>query len=424
MKLGLAEKKQFGGSCVNFGCTPSKAVIASAKVAQLARRGHEFGIDIGHVRPDFAKVMDQARTMVAGSVTSVSKTFRGMVDLEVFHAEARFAGVSERGTELEVGGRRIFAKKVVIDTGTQSDIPGIEGLDQIEYLTSESWVDNSVLPKRLVILGGGYIAVEMSQFFARMGSEVTIVEKGPGLLAREDEEVSRAIEDLLWAEGVKLVLNSEVSSVCPQDGAWKLVVGGADFVTDSVFVATGRVPNTRGLALSTVGIETDKHGAIPVDLHSETVVKGIYAVGDVRGGPMFTQTAWDDGRIVLGAITGDSQRTTDRVLPYAVFTDPELARVGLSEREAKEKGKSYKVLRFEMAHNAHAEETRELRGFIKLIVEEGTDLILGAAVLGAEAAETSQIYAVMMAAKVPTSTLRDMLIIHPTYAEAIQNVLL
>ena len=318
----------------------------------------------------------------------------------------------------------MLAAHVVLDTGTCTLVPKIAGLDQISYIDSENWIDNSELPNRLAILGGGNIAVEMSQFYRRMGSEVTIIELGPRLLAHEDDDVSDAVKEVLEKESIKLYLGRQVSSVSPEEGGIKVAWNDGDTVADALLVATGRTANTHDLGLDTIGLQTSSHGIIEVDEHLRTSAPGVFAVGDIRGGGMFTSTAWDDGRIVLGVLTGDPRRTTDRVVPYAVFIDPELGRVGLTEREAREQGRNFKVSRFDVVHNGRNEQAREPTGFVKVVIDPDTDQILGAAVFAAQAAETSQIYATLMAAKAPAAVLRDGIAIHPTYVEALQSALL
>jgi pyruvate/2-oxoglutarate dehydrogenase complex dihydrolipoamide dehydrogenase (E3) component len=424
MRLALAEKKQFGGSCLNFGCTPSKAVIESARVAHLARRGHEFGIDIESVQPNFPLVMDQARKILAHSVSGLAEGFESMQDLQVFRSHARFLGPTSDGYEIGIGTQTVIARHVVIDSGTRTQVPPIEGLDQISYMDTENWIDRSELPNRLAILGGGYIAVEMSQFFRRMGSEVTVIERAPSLLGHEDQDVSAAIKDVLEGEGIKIHVGKRILSVHPGAAGTEIVWDDGQVVADELLVATGRRANTDELGLEKIGIEVKDNGIIQVDEHLRTSAPGVFAVGDIRGGGMFTSTAWDDGRIVLGVLTDDLSRTTDRVVPYAVFIDPELGRVGLTEREATEQGKRFKVNRFEMAHNGRNQEARETTGFVKLLIESDTDQVLGAAVFGAQAAETSQLLAVLMAAKAPASVIRDGVVTHPTYSEAIQSALL
>lgn len=422
--VGLAERKEFGGSCVNFGCTPSKAVIESARVASLARRGAEFGIEIGSVRPDFGSVMEQARAIVARSVSGLGEGFAEMRGLTVFRTHAQLAGRSSDGFLLDVGSEKVLARSVVLDTGTRTLVPSIEGLADCPYMDTENWIDRDSMPSSLAILGGGYIAVEMSQFFARMGCQVTIIERATSLLGHEDEDVSSAVQKILEGESIRVVLCSGIKSVRHEAAGVRVVTDSTEAVADEVMLAVGRRPNTDDLGLDTIGLERRADGTIAVDAHLETSVKGVYAVGDIRGGGMFTSTAWDDGRIVLGALTGDPRRTTDRVVPYAVFIDPELGRVGLTEREARDQGLRFRVCRFDVAHAGRHREARETTGFVKILVESGTDAILGATILSAQGAEISQIVAMAMAAKAPASLLRDAVYTHPTFAEAIQSAML
>lgn len=405
--VALAERKFLGGSCVNFGCTPTKAGLASARVAHLARRAKEFGLRIPTVEVDFAAVLERAHGIVMESRTGLEHGFEGSRNPRLLRGHALLMGRAD-AFRAQVGEEIIEAREVVLNTGTRSLIPSIRGLSDVPYLTAENWLYRPDLPEHLAVIGGGYVGLEMAQFYRRMGSRVTVWQHGPGVIEREDEEVSSAVQAFLEAEGIAFRLNEKIESV-EQLGA------------SHVFVAVGRVPNTGDLGLETVGVTCDRHGYIGIDQRLATDVPGIWAAGDIRGGPLFTHTSWDDYRILLSQMAGDGSRTTDRIVPYAVFTDPELGRVGLTESDAREQGLKYSVKRFEMKRNGKARELGEPEGFIKVLLEQGSDRILGAAVLSTDAAELVHMYVDMMNAGASATVIRDAIHIHPTLAEAVQS---
>ncbi len=421
LRVFVAERKEPGGSCVNFGCTPSKTAIESAKLAALARRSDEFGISIPSVTPDYARVLDLARRKAQESRQGVT----GRFGEKLVRGHARLAGREGGKLAIEVAGGRFLADRVVLDVGTRSLMPKIDGLEGIPCITAENWLFERSLPRRIALLGGGYICVEMCQFYRRMGvEEVTVVDTGDQILAREDPDVSAAMQRMLEEEGIRFVLGTKYGEVRRTDGGIVLDCGGRPISADALFVAVGREPNTGDLGLEALGIERDEKGFVPVDERLRTSAEGVFCTGDARGGAMFTHTAWDDARIVLSTILGENGHTTKRVVPYAVFTDPPLGRVGMSEGEAREKGKAFDVLRFDMAHNAHADEARQTKGSIKLLLEKETDMILGAAYFGEGGADLVHVYGLMMVAGLPASVLREAVVAHPTFAEAVQSVLL
>jgi len=404
-KVALAERKYLGGSCINFGCTPTKAAIASARLAHLARRATEFGLRIPQVEVDFPAVLRRAADIALESRTSLDKSFENSDNPQLLRGHARFLGP---GFELLVGAMKVTAKKVVLNTGTRTAIPKIPGLEKIAYIHSGNWLDHPQLPESLAIIGGSYIGLEMAQFYRRMGSQVSVWESSPRIAVHEDEEISNAIQQLLEREGIEFHLNAKIQSLEQFGGA-------------QVFLATGRTPNTDDLGLDTVGVETTAHGFVKIDKRLATNVPGIWAAGDIRGGPLFTHTSWDDYRILLSQMSGDGSRTTDRIVPYAMFTDPELGRVGLTEQQAREQGLKFRVSNFEMKRNGKASEIGESDGFIKVLLEEGTAKILGAAVLAADGAELVHLFIDIMNAGASSTVIRDAIHIHPTLAEAIQS---
>ncbi|MBC8102150.1 MAG: mercuric reductase [Cytophagales bacterium] len=427
-QVALAERRYLGGSCVNFGCTPTKAVLASARVAHLARRGTEFGVTIPTVTIDFPAVLAGARKVVMESRDGLDEDINGSENPKLLRGHARLNGKNDEGFLVQIeNGPLVTAREVVLDTGTRALIPPLDGLEGTPFFTADNWLDHDSLPQHLILLGGGYIGLEMSQFYRRMGSQVTVIDRGDRIAPREDDDVCQVLQPILENEGITFHLSSTVTKVAKtteggvtvtvqsEDGAETLVTGS------HLFVAVGRKPNTDDLGLETVGITPDENGFLEVDRHSRTSVNGLWAVGDIRGGPMFTHTSWDDHKIVLSAMTGDGSHTTERVVPYAVFVDPQLGRVGVTEEEARKSGKPIKVGRYEMLHNGRAREYRERAGFAKVIVDAETDKLLGATIVGDEAAELIHVYVALMNADAPVRTLRDSVYVHPTLMEAVQS---
>ena len=424
-RVALAERKDLGGSCINFGCTPTKAVIASARAAFQARRGAVFGLRIPTVDVDFPAVLDRARSIVQQSRASLRRGFEAAESPTLLSGHARLHGRAQNAFRVRIGSEEVLAERVVLDTGSRALRPAIEGLEKLDYLHAGNWLDDHRLPRHIVFIGAGYVALEMSQFYLRMGCRVTVIEQSPQILSHEDEDVVFQLQRLLESEGVGFRLKTKVTRIDRRRGgnAIRIASDGseAEIVGARIFVATGRQPNTDDLGLETVGVRTSKDGFVPVDERLATSVAGIWAAGDIRDGLMFTHTAWDDYRILESQLAGDGTRTTRRIVPYAVYTDPELGRVGITEREARERGARIKVGRFEMRSNGKARELSETEGSIKVIVEEGTNRILGAAVLAYEGAELVHIFVDLMNAGAPSTALRDAIHIHPTLAEAVQS---
>lgn len=424
-RVALVERKHVGGSCVNFGCTPTKAALASARVACLARRANDFGIRVSAVQPDFAAVLARAAHIAQRSREALQESFAGHDNPALIAGHARFLGRAGERFRLMAGDEEITAAQVVLDTGTRSAIPDIDGLQDIAYLTAENWLEHRVLPQHLAIVGGGYIGLEMAQFYRRMGAEVTVVESGAQVAAQEDADVATALQRMLEGEGVRFRMNARATRFrkTPDGVALTLDSHGKseEAAATHVFVALGRKPNTEDLGLENIGLHPTGKGTLEVDQQLCTGIPGVWAVGDIRGGPMFTHTAWDDYRIVESQLIGDKSRTTARIIPYAVFTDPALGRVGLTETQARQAGKKVKVGRFDMTGNGKAKELGETDGFIKVVVDAGTRRILGAAVLTSEGAELVHVYVALMNADSPYSVLENAIQIHPTLAEAVQS---
>lgn len=426
-RVALVEEKNLGGSCVNFGCTPTKAVIASAHVAHLARRGIDFGLRIPTVEIDFPAVLARAKRILMESRNGLQKDLENTDNPKLFFGSARFEGRDDGAFRVAVGNRVVVAGQVVLDTGTRSTIPPIDGLDESDFICAENWLESTELPQHLAIIGGGYIGLEMSQFYRRMGSRVTVIEEGSQVAGHEDEDVARALQRLLETESIEFQLNATVKRVKTDDGSATLMLedgnGLSEIKASHVFVATGRTPNTDDVGLDTIGVRVSERGIVEANERLATNVEGVWVAGDIRGGPMFTHTSWDDYRILLSQMTGDGSRTTDRVVPYAIFTDPQLGRVGMTESEARNSGQEIKVSCYDMKSNGRAREYGETEGFIKVVIDAETERILGAAVLATEGAELVHIYLDLMNADAPYTVIRDAIHIHPTLAEAVQSVL-
>ena len=432
-RVALAERSHLGGSCVNFGCLPSKAVHASARVAHLARRGGDFGVkvDADAIRPCLADVLARARAMSEHARTSIAE-HEEQTGVTLFAAHARLAGRTDDGAGFRVsldGDKIVTARVVVLDTGSRTTMPGVPGLAECDPITAENWPTRDKLPSRLLVLGGGYIGTEMSQFYCRMGARVTVAEMGGQLLAREDEEVAGAIRDCLSAGGVDFRLNAKLTGVeHGKNGLTAVFERGESVECDQIFVAVGRGPNTDDLGLDTLDLSPDDKGFIETDEFGQTRLPGLWAVGDIRGGPAFTHSAHDDHHVLLGRLLGHrdpggSASRKHRIVPYAVFTDPELGRVGLSERAATEAGVEHRIVSVPMNRNDRAQAVGEAVGFVKLVVDPGTGKLLGAAVVGPSAGELVHNFILLMHLDRPLSDLHDAIFIHPTLSEIIHSAI-
>ena len=426
--VALAERKDLGGSCVNFGCSPTKAAIASAKVAFQARRASEFGVEIPEVRVDFPAVLRRARGVAETKRAGLDRGLEGSENPVLIRGHARLEGREDAGFRVTVGERTLLVGQVVLNTGTRTLIPPIEDLETVDFIDSGNWMDREELPGHLAVVGGSYIGLEMAQFYRRMGSDVTVVVgSSDHVTSAEDDDVSEAMRGILAEEGVRFVFCERARKVAADGDGLTLALDGedpAEVRATHLFLATGRRPNTDDLGLENVGIEADKRGFIQTDERLSTDVEGIWVGGDIRGGYMFTHTSYDDHRVLLSQMVGDGRRTTDRVVPYGIFTDPELGRVGMTEREAREAGHEVEVHRLDLKdEKGKAFELGENKGFIKVIADAATDRVLGAAVLTVEGAELVHIYEDLMNADQPLSVVREAVYVHPTLAEDIQSAI-
>jgi pyruvate/2-oxoglutarate dehydrogenase complex dihydrolipoamide dehydrogenase (E3) component len=427
-KVALVERDQLGGVCVNRGCTPTKTMVASARLAYQARRGAEYGIDVGPVSVDLAAVRERKRAMVAGARQNYASRLP-QPGLEVIGGEAHFTGPKTVEIALTDGGtREISAPVIVVDAGTRPKPLAIAGADDVPVLDSTSIMELDQLPEHLIIVGGGYIGLEFGQMFRRFGSEVTIIQHSARLLTNEDEDVSDEVASILRDEGITVLTASTPVAVEPADGGRvRLTVrtkeGERQVEGSHLLAAIGRVPNTEALTAEAAGIRLDDRGFVEVDEYLQTSVPGVYAMGDVTGSPAFTHSSYDDYRILHANLIGHEKASTrDRIVPYAVFIDPQLGRVGMSEREARAQGRAIRVAKLPMNAVIRALETGETRGFMKAVIDADSGEILGCAVLGSEGGEIMTIIQVAMLGKLTDTAMADAIFTHPLLAEGLNTL--
>ena len=429
-KTALIEREHVGGTCVNEGCTPTKTMVQSAKVAYLARRGADYGVDVGPVAVNMEKVRRRKRAIVDSFRGGSERRIERTEGLDLIEGDARFTGPKELEIDLAKPGggtQRLSADAIFINVGARpADLP-IDGLAGVPHLNSTSVMELDEVPERLLVLGGGYVGLEFAQMFRRFGSEVTVVQRGGQLVPREDADVAEGVAEILRGEGIEVLLGTDALAVELADGGLRLTVrapGGERHLSGShLLVAAGRPPNTDTLGLTAAGVETDKRGFVRVNERLETSTPGIWALGDVKGGPAFTHVSYDDFRVIkTNFIDGGEATIAGRLVPYAMFIDPQLGRVGLSEGEAESQGLNYKVAKIPMTHVARALETDETRGFMKAVVDAETDRILGATILGIEGGEIMGVLQMAMMGNVPYTAIRDGVFAHPTLAESLNNL--
>lgn len=430
-RVAIVERDAVGGTCINRGCTPTKTMIASARVAYLARRAADFGVETGPVTVDLTKVRQRKRDLVTSFRQGDEKKLAETDGIDLIYGEGRFAGPKIVEVAPNGGGaaRTLTAPQIIINTGARPAVPKIDGLDGVPFLDSTSVMELDAVPDHLVILGGSYIALEFGQMFRRFGSRVTVVERSGHLLGHEDPDVAEEMAKILGEDGLELILSAEAQSVAKTPEGISLTVQTADgerTVSGShLLVAVGRTPNTDALNLQSANVETDDSGHIRANARLETTAPGIWALGDVKGGPQFTHISYDDFRILEANLLHGGHRTTaDRPTPYTVFTDPQLGRVGLTETEARKSGKNIQVAKLPMTEVARALETDETRGFMKAVVDADTQQILGVAILGVEGGEVMAVLEVAMMGRLPYTALRDATLAHPTLAESLNNLFL
>jgi pyruvate/2-oxoglutarate dehydrogenase complex dihydrolipoamide dehydrogenase (E3) component len=427
-KTAIVESQHVGGTCINVGCTPTKTMVASARIAYLAGRATEYGVHCGTVGVDLAEVHRRKQKIVEEFRAGGQRRLEKARNVELILGEARFTGPKAVEVRLTVGGARtLTADNIFINTGARPAKPRIAGLDSVKALDSTSIMELQQVPEHLLVLGGGYVGLEFGQMFRRFGSAVTVVQHGKQLLGREDPDVADEVCKLLQADGIDILLETEVAGVRASSSGIDLDLrgptGNRTIAGSHLLVATGRVPNSERLNLAAAGVNVDAHGFIPVNDRLETNVAGIYALGDINGGPAFTHISYDDYRIIRNnLLRGGQSSTKDRLVPYTVYIDPQLGRIGLTEQEARARGRAIRVARIPMNWVARALETAETRGFVKAIVDAETKQILGAAVLGVEGGEIMSMLQIAMMGNLPYTALEDAVFAHPAYAEGLNTL--
>jgi pyruvate/2-oxoglutarate dehydrogenase complex dihydrolipoamide dehydrogenase (E3) component len=428
LRTALIDRKHVGGTCVNEGCTPTKTMVASARVAYLAGRGVCYGIHTGDIRVDLERVRKRKRDIVDsfrnGSQARIEKT----PNLDLIFGEASFTGAKSILVRLREGGQRtLIGEKIFINAGARPSLPSLDGLRKVPFLDSTSIMELETVPEHLLVLGGGYVGLEFGQMFRRFGSRVSIVQSAGQLLGGEDSDVAHEVGEIMKQDGIELLLNAKATSVAGIGGQIHLTVGIGNQARvckgSHLLVATGRVPNTDSLNVQAAGITTDRDDFIQVNGKLETSTAGIFALGDIKGGPAFTHISYDDFRILRTNLIEKGHASTDgRLVPYTIFIDPQLGRIGLTEAEARAQNKNTRVARMPMTSVARALEVDETRGFMKAVVDADNDQILGAAVLGLEGGEVMSMLQLAMMGKLTCTKLRDAIFAHPTLAESLNNL--
>ena len=424
-KVAVIERKFFGGTCVNTGCTPTKALVASAYAAYLARRSADYGVTIGGpVGMDMKAVKARKDAISLPSRQGVERSLKQLKGCTVLEGHGHFVGPKH----VQVGDEALTADKIFINVGGRAVIPPIRGLDQVSYLTNSSMMDVDFLPPHLIVLGGSYVGLEFAQTYRRFGSEVTVVELAPHLIAREDEDVSRAVAEILKDENIDVRLNSKVVAVGKHgnDIAVTIESGAAEsrIVGSHLLLAIGRRPNTDDLGLDKAGVATDSRGYIEVDEELRTNVPGIWALGDCNGKGAFTHTSWNDFEIVAAnLLDNEPRRVSDRIAAYALYTDPPLGRAGMTEKEVRKTGRPALIATIAMEDVSRAFEKGETKGFMKILVDKETKQILGASLLGLSGDEAIHCILDIMYAKAPYTVLQRAMHIHPTVSEFIPTML-
>jgi pyruvate/2-oxoglutarate dehydrogenase complex dihydrolipoamide dehydrogenase (E3) component len=427
-RTAVVEREYVGGTCVNVGCTPTKTMVASARVAYLARRAADYGVRCGPVDVDMTQVRHRKQTIVDDFRTSGQRRLENAENVELIFGDGRFTAHGVVEVTLNGGGARtLTAEAIFINTGARPARPAIDGLDSVNAFDSTSIMELNALPEHLLILGGGYIGLEFGQMFRRFGSTVTVVQRGKQLLTREDEDVAAEVHKVLQEDGIEVLLQTEATRVQAAAGGVVLHLrgpAGEQTVAGShLLVAVGRVPNSDRLNLGAACVYVDARGFIRVNDRLETNVAGIYALGDVNGGPAFTHISYDDYRIIRNNLLRGGQSTTrDRLVPYTVYIDPQLGRIGLTEHEARAQGRTIRVAKIPMSWVARALEMAEPRGFMKAVVDVETRQIVGAAVLAVEGGEIMSMLEIAMMAKLPYTALEDGVFAHPALAEGLNTL--
>lgn len=421
--IAVIEADKVGGSCVNYGCTPTKTLVASAKALHMARRGDFFGFETGEIRVNYDVIRARMNKIRNGGSNGLTQWMEGTKNIDLIHGKGSF--VSEK--VIQVGDQQLQGENIYINVGTRPRIPAIEGIEDVPWMDSGRLLDKETLPEHLIIIGGGYIGVEFSQVFRRFGAQVTVIQHTDQLMPREDKEVADTIQEFLEEEGIEFLCNAQAKRVKEVDGKIHLTVerhGEMQTIIGSdLLIATGRVPNSDTINPEAAGLKTNHRGYIQVDDYCRTGVEGVFAVGDVNGQGAFTHTSVNDAEIVLDHLFGGDRAISKRNIVYGLFTDPPLGRVGMSEKEALKKG--HKVLKATrpMSRISRAKEMGETKGFAKLLVDAETDLILGATILGVGGDEIINMFATIMHSQIPCREYRKVVLVHPTVSELMPWVL-
>ena len=424
-EVAVLERHQFGGTCVNTGCIPTKTLIASARTAQVARRAASYGIDIpGPIAVDMKRVKARKDEIAGESSRGVERWLKGLENCTVYEAHGRFVAPHE----VAAGDERLTAERIFINVGARARIPNLPGIDEVPFLTNSTMMSVDFLPQHLLIVGGSYVGLEFAQMYRRFGSEVTVIEMSPRLIPKEDEDVSEAVQQILEAEGVQFRLAAECLALEKRGNqiVTRLACeqGAPEAAGSHLLLATGRQPNTQDLGLDKAGISVDSRGFIPVDDQLQTTVPGIWALGECNGRGAFTHTAYNDFEIVASnLLDGQQRRVTDRIPAYALFTDPPLGRAGLTEAEVRASGRPTLLGKRPMTKVGRAREMGETQGFMKVLVDAETEQILGAAILGVGGDEVVHTLLDVMYAKAPHTVVRRAVHIHPTVSELLPTVL-
>jgi len=428
-RTALIEREDVGGTCINRGCTPTKTIVASARVAWVARNAGRYGVDTAPVGVDLGTVRGRKRAIVESFRSGSERRIAGTSGLDLIRGEASF--VAPQVLKVEANGaapRELRGKRIFLNCGARPRRPELPGLDTVVALDSTSIMELDAVPEHLVVVGGGYIGLEFGQAFHRFGARVTVIQRASRLLPLEDDDVSEAVREILVEDGIEVLLGTQPVSVAPHSGGGVALdvegPGGATVVEGShLLLATGRIPNTDRLGLEAAGVEVDSRGFVVVDETLRTTAPGVFAMGDMKGGPAFTHIAYDDYRVVRDSVLGGRPATiAGRALPYTVFIDPQLGRIGPTEREARGLGRDIRVFSIPMSYVARALEMDETRGLMKAVVDRATDRVLGAAVLGVEGGEIATMLQLAMAGGLTASALRETIFSHPGLGESINTL--
>lgn len=427
LKTALIEKRWVGGTCVNDGCSPTKAMVASAKMAWSAANSDRLGVHINSFSIDLLQILDRKNELVERMRGNSEKGILKTSQLDLIYGNAYFSGEKEITVKLNEGGEDVLtADKFFINVGETPVIPDIRGLSEIPYLTSTSIMELEEIPEHLLIVGSGYIALEFGQMFRRFGSKVTILEKSERILSHEDEDVAEGVSDIFREEGIEILLNTQIEQIKKSKDKLSVSLVSDQQKTIScshIMLAAGRKPQTDDLRLGVPGVKLDEKGYIKVNGKLETSVDGIYALGDVKGGPAFTHIAYDDYRVIRENLIEKGNATiTGRIVPYCMFIDPQLGRVGVTEQEARDSGKDIIVAKISNTSVARSIETDDTRGFMKAVIDAKTGKILGAAVLAEEGGEIVTILQMAMMGGITYEKIKEGVFAHPTYAESLNNL--